>query len=148
MLRHETIIRDINQTITTTMTETLNSIIIKYNLGLLNTSNLQLIKKTFSNETIDFPDDIKKKNSLRSLTFKELRLINVKFIDLDFTSSYFENCLIENCIFNSIDIRQAEWENCIFKNCQFFKCNLSEVFATEVIFENCKFVETGFANMN
>jgi len=128
------------------MTKTLKSIIIKHNLGFFETPNIQLVKKTFADEIIEFADDLKKADSLRCATFKDLRLNNIKFIDINFTSSYFEKCLIENCIFNLTNIQDSEWENCVFKNCRFFKCNLIEIIGTQLIFENCKFIETQFSN--
>ena len=128
------------------MTKTLNSIIIKYNSGILKTSNIQLVNETFADETIKFVDDLKKRNSFQHACFKNVRLNNIKFIEINFFSSYFEKCSIENCTFNLTDIHESEWENCVFKNCQFFKCDLRKITATGILFENCKFIETQFSN--
>lgn len=89
-----------------------------------------MINETFADETIKFVDDLKKRNSFKYAFFKNVRSSNIKFIEINFFSSYFEKCSIENCTFNLTDIYEAEWENCVFKSCQFFKCDLCRIAAT------------------
>ena len=52
------------------MTKTLNSIIIKYNSGILKTSNIQLVNETFADETIKFVDDLKREIVFSMLVLK------------------------------------------------------------------------------
>ena len=67
------------------MTKTLNNI---YNSGILDTPNIQLVNKTFADETIKFVDDLKKRNSFQSACFINVRLNNIKFIEISFLYNY------------------------------------------------------------
>ena len=74
------------------MSETLKSIIENYRSGLLPTPNIQVLEKTFSNETIEFSREQRVNLPFYCSTFKNSKLINMKFINTCFESSYFEEC--------------------------------------------------------
>lgn len=114
------------------MVETLEKMIHSYKNNFVKTPNLQIIKKTFSDEIIA---DL----TLSSSTFKESCLTNIKFTNVNFESSFFEDCLLENCSFNSTNFNSIECENSTLKNCQMINCDLSDTNFTETIFERCLF---------
>ena len=128
------------------MSNILNKIITDYRSGFLSTPNIQILDKTLSDEIIKFPSKLMVDTVLAEATFKNSRLINMQFINVDLEFSYFENCIFENCIFENIIFQMAEFENCIFKNCQFSYCNFSEVEAIKITFNECKFLKCNFSS--
>ena len=69
------------------MSETLKSIIDSYRSGLLSTTNIQVVERKLSNETIKFPSELIADLTLDSSTFKNSDLINIEFINVNFESS-------------------------------------------------------------
>ncbi len=52
-----------------------------YYAGLVYTTNIQVVEKTFSDEVISFPNKLIADTPFGSSTFKNSRLINIKFIN-------------------------------------------------------------------
>ena len=71
------------------MNERLKTLVDRYKQGLLNTPNLQLIEKIFSDECIDFPDDSVVDMTFSRCLFKKSRLTSVKFFNGSFGSGFF-----------------------------------------------------------
>ena len=72
--------------------------------------------------------------------------MNMKFINVNFESSYFKKYLVENFIFKNTIFQGVEFYDCLFKNSRVIYCNLSEVDITETIFNECTFVKNCFGN--
>ena len=121
------------------MVETLKNTINCYKNNLVETPNLQIIEKTFSDEVIAFPDEVIADLTLYSSTFKNSSLTNIKFTNVNFESSFFEGCFLENCVFDSTSLNSIECENCTLKHCLLINCNLSDSNFTETIFDECQF---------
>lgn len=117
------------------MVETLKNIINCYKNNLVETPNLQIIEKTFSDEVLTFPDELIADLTLYSSTFKISHLTNIKFTNVNFESSFFEACFLKNCVFDSTSLNSIECENCTLKNCLLINCNLSNSNFTETIFD-------------
>lgn len=128
------------------MSETLISIIDSYHSGLLSIPNFQISGKTFSDEIINFPDELIADLSFDSSTFQNSHFINMKFINVNFESSFFEKCLIQNCIFEKNSLRSAEYDKCVFSNCFLIDCDLNESDLTETIFKECTFLRGNINN--
>jgi uncharacterized protein YjbI with pentapeptide repeats len=121
------------------MSETLKNLIECYQKGELNTPNLQIIDKIFSDEVINLPDDV-----LLDLTFsraflEKSRLTKIKFCNGSFGSSFLKDCFLENCVFANINFQEMECQKCIFKDCLFMDCIFVESSISETIFESCTF---------
>ena len=69
------------------MSEPLKSIIDSYRSGLLSTTNIQVVERKLSNETIKFPSELITDLTFNSSTFKNSDLINIEFINVNFESS-------------------------------------------------------------
>ena len=128
------------------MGEKLKNIINNYRSGLLSTPNIQIIERKFSEETIEFPNELLADLTFASSTFKKSDLINIKFINVNFETSYFEKCLVEDCVFENTIFKGADFEKCVFKNCWFINSNLSDLNGIETIFNECRFVRSSFGN--
>ena len=63
---------------------TLQDLINEYISGYSKTDNFKIIKKTFSNETINIPENF------NYSTFRNSSLINIKLTNIDFSSSFFK----------------------------------------------------------
>lgn len=118
--------------------------ILDYKLGLLKTPNIQVIDQKLFDEIIQFPTSSTPDLTLNHSTFKRSELMNMKFIQIDFDSSFFENCLVKNCIFKNIDLNGGTVKNSVFENCQFIDCRLIDWDVEKTIFNKCKFVRSGF----
>lgn len=70
----------------------------------------------------------------------------MKFINVNFESSFFEKCLIQNCIFENNILRSTEYNNCVFSNCFLIDCNLNESDFTKTIFKECTFLRGNLDN--
>lgn len=71
------------------MSEKVKSIIDNYRFGLLFTTNIQVFKRTLSDETIKFSKELIADLTFDSSTFKNSDLINMRFINVNFEISYF-----------------------------------------------------------
>jgi len=127
------------------MIESLKSNIEDYKNNALDTPNLQIIEKTFSNEVITFPVEFLVDLTFYSSTFKNSRLIDIKFKNINFESSFFEGCFLENCVFDNASLHSVEFQNCTLKNCLLINCNLVDINFIRIIFDECQFqlVEKG-----
>ena len=121
------------------MTETLKNLIDRYKQGLLNTPNLQVISKVFSNEVIHFPDDMLVDLTFSGSVLKNSQLTSIKFFNGSFGSSFFNESFLANCAFENVTFQLMKCNKCVFKNCLLINCNFADSYISETIFENCKF---------
>ena len=123
------------------MTKTLKNLIECYQKGELNTPNIQVIDRIFSDEIINLPDGKLLNMTFNRALFKKSRLTKIRFCNGSFESSFFTDSFLENCIFSNIHFEEMECLKCIFKDCLFMDCTLVDSEISETIFENCTFSE-------
>lgn len=121
------------------MTKTLKNLIESYQKGELNTPNIEVIDRIFSDEMIKFTDDVLLDLTVSRAFFEKSRLTKIRFCNGSFGSSFFKNCFLENCVFLNIHFQEMESLKCIFKNCLFMDCIFVDSEISETIFENCTF---------
>lgn len=124
------------------MNKKLQNIIENYRSGLVSTTNIQVLEKSFSDETIEFPSKLTPIFAFSS--FRNSSLINMEFINVNFESGYFENCIFKNCIFKNTIFTAADFENCVLKNCQFSNCSFDEANSLKTTFNECTFLKGNF----
>ena len=56
---------------------------------------------------------------LQQSIFGKLKFDDFKFINIDFTGSYFVNCKFKRCNFTDVTFRKSECWNCSFLDCKF-----------------------------
>ena len=84
------------------MTKTLKNLIECYQKGELNTPNIQVIDRIFSDEMINLPDDELLDLTSSRAFFEKSRLTKIRFCNGSFGSSFFKDCFLENCVFSKI----------------------------------------------
>lgn len=124
----------------------LKTIINQYTAGVLSTPNIQILGKVLCNETINFACEISPKLTFASATFQNSELINMRFLNVNFESSFFETCSVKNSVFENAIFQTSEISNCTFQNCKFIRCNFSDSVLTETGFRECVFLKNSFNN--
>ena len=84
------------------MTKRLKNLIESYQKGKLNTPNIEVIDRIFSDEMINLPDDELLDLTFRRAFFEKSRLTKIRFCNGSFGSSFFKDCFLENCVFLKI----------------------------------------------
>lgn len=112
--------------------QTLKNAIYSYKNSLIETTNLEILEKKFSDELIADLD-------LYNSNFKNSQLTNIKFLNINFEYSVFENCLFEKCVFENANLDSMSFEHSTLKNCLLINCNLNDSNSTETIFQDCQF---------
>ena len=84
------------------MTKTLKNLIESYQKGELNTPNIQVIDKIFSDEMIIYTDNVLLDLTFSRAFFEKSRLTKIRFSNGSFGSNFFKDCFLENYVFLNI----------------------------------------------
>ena len=121
------------------MIKKLKNLIESYKEGKLNTPNIQVIGKKFSDEMISLPDDVFLDLTFSRAFFEKTHLTKIQFCNGSFGLSFFKDCCLENCSFSNINFKEMRSFKCTFKDCLFMDCLLVESEISETIFNGCRF---------
>ncbi len=121
------------------MNQTLKNLIKSYHKGELETTNIKVIDRIFSDETIKFKYGVLLNATFSRAFFKKSRLTKIRFCNVSFESSFFNDCSLKNCVFLNIHFQEMKSFKCIFNDCVFIDCKFVDTDISETIFENCTF---------
>jgi uncharacterized protein YjbI with pentapeptide repeats len=133
------------------MAKTLKNLIESYKKGELNIPNIRVVDEIFSDEMINFPDNVLLNLTFCRAFFEKSRLTKIRFCNGSFESSIFKDCLFMDCIFAESDISETIFESCTFSkgsldDSEFQSCHFINMVFRDVIFGFGILIDSKFSN--